>query len=104
MNTKMTKQYIEFRQYLNSHQLDNFRAALKNRISDGELPKGQLKVIELGSEVKYHIYVDQDHDLLWLLGGHWVRQGEEAQRTQYIFEMEDLVRRITRGEDVTCGA
>jgi hypothetical protein len=103
MITKMTKPYVEFRQLLNSRQLDNFRATLKNRFTDGDLARGQLMVIELGSETLFHVYVDLDRDVIWLLGGHWVRQGEEGQRARYHSEMEDLVRRISKGEDVAVG-
>ena len=64
----MTKHYMEFRQHLTSRQLENLRATLKNRFTDGQLSKGRLTAIELGSEALYHVYVDHDREMIWLEG------------------------------------
>ena len=76
--TRHTKEYLEFRVKLDNRQLDNLKATLTNMLHAKELKEAQLTILELGSALRFHVYVDQVSGVLWLLGGHWVRPGEPS--------------------------
>lgn len=74
--TKFTREYLEFRETLNNDHLLNLRAQLKNMLADGAIQENTLMVLEIGGALLFHIYIDRSSDTVWLLGGHWVRNGE----------------------------
>jgi hypothetical protein len=78
LQTRFTPEYAHFREQLDNNQLLNFRAHLTNLLHDGSLAERKLRVLEVGGAVRFHIYVDKVNETLWLLGGHWLRQGEPS--------------------------
>lgn len=97
MMIRKTSDFEGFRELLDRNQLDNLRARLINMMAVGELKNHVLTVIELGTGVRFFVYVDRDQgsDVVWLLGGHWVRKGEPT--NEFTRKMERFAHEIAGG-------
>jgi hypothetical protein len=95
--TRYTREYLEFRDGLNNDQLLNFRAQLKNALSDGLIQDNRLTFFQVGGAVHFHIYVDRHLGVIWLLGGHWVRKGEPTEA--FLERMEHYARELSQGRE-----
>jgi hypothetical protein len=99
--TAYTREYLAFRDTLNNRQLENLKNRLLNMLTLRELPSDVLTIIELGSGLKFHVYVDRSRGIIWLLGGYWVRAGEPS--PYFLDKMNDYAARLVRGEDISGG-
>ena len=95
--SKFSKEYLDFRDSLTNAQLLNFRAQLKNFLTDGEIRENTLTIFEVGGSVKFHIYIDRVNHTVWILGGHWVRIGEPSKG--FIERMSFYEAEIAKGRE-----
>src|SRR5437764_133412 len=94
---RTTEKYLLFREMLSNGQVLNLRAKIINKIVNRELQDNILTVVKVGSEVAFHVYVDQREQTLWLLGGHWVREGEPSRA--FVELMHQYAEEILRGRE-----
>ena len=95
--SKFTKEYVEFRDTLNNDQLLCLKGELQNRIVAGTLKENVLTTLKLGGLVQFHVYVDKSSGSLWLLGGHWVRNGEPTKG--FLERMNRYAEDLLRGRE-----
>lgn len=97
ITTRFTSEYLEFRNTLNNDQLLNLRNKLKNMLQDEDVRDHILTVLELGGAILFHVYIDKASGTVWILGGHWVRQGEPSK--EFLARMHRYAAEILRGEE-----
>jgi hypothetical protein len=79
VQTSFCRQWESFRNLLNNRQLMNLGALLALEIDAGRLRDDMQRIIIVVPAPKAAVFVYRRHEVLHLVGAHWLRQGEPTQ-------------------------
>jgi hypothetical protein len=79
IKTSFCRQWESFRNLLNNRQRMNLSALLALELDAGRLRHDAQRIMIVVPAPKAAVFVYRHRDVLYLVGGHWLRQGEPTQ-------------------------
>lgn len=76
--TVFCRQWESFRNLLSNRQRHNLGVLIAIELASDKIPHGSQRIIIVTPDPKAAVFVYRHHDVLYLLGGHWLRQGEPS--------------------------
>ncbi len=76
--TVFCRQWESFRNLLTNRQRHNLGVLLAIELANGKIVPAGQRIIIVTPEPKAAVFVYRHGDVLYLLGGHWLRQGEPS--------------------------
>jgi len=70
------RQWERFREHLSNRQLSNLAAILEWQVNRHQIKDGGAHIVIVTPEPKAAVFVVKHRDVLYLVGGHWLRFGE----------------------------